>query len=368
MELLKVYRWEFVALVAGMVGAFFYAGVSAATVTLMLCLLEIVFSFDNAVVNAKYLRRMNAFWQKMFLTVGILIAVFGMRLIFPFVVVALAGHIGPFEAISLAMDKGDPHTPGTYGYILNSAHPAIAGFGGTFLLLLFLNFIFDGERETLWLKPIERPLQRIGKLDTAAVLVALASVLFVSQVLVHGHEQMTVLVAGVAGILTYLAVDGLAGAMEAQDEARAEAMGIDEDEVGPSTGQTALLAGKAAFSLFLFLEVMDASFSFDGVIGAFAVTTDPIIIAIGLGVGAMFVRTMTVHLVRTGSLDELVYLEHGAHWAIGSLAVIMLASVRFELPEVVIGLIGITFITASYIASRRLNARTALEEAKHGIA
>ena len=97
-------------------------------------------------------------------------------------------------------------------------------------------------------------------------------------------------------------------------------------KAGPS--QLAKATGKAGFFLFLYLEVLDASFSFDGVIGAFAITTDPILIALGLGlIGAMFVRSLTVFLVRKGTLADYVYLEHGAHWAIGALAVILLVGI-----------------------------------------
>jgi len=108
----------------------------------------------------------------------------------------------------------------------------------------------------------------------------------------------------------------------------------------------------------LYLEVLDASFSFDGVIGAFAITKDIIIIMIGLGVGAWFVRSMTIYLVEKGTLSAYIYLEHGAHYAIGALALIMIASVKFHIPEVITGLIGIAFIGLAFMSSvkhRRLN-------------
>lgn len=94
--------------------------------------------------------------------------------------------------------------------------------------------------------------------------------------------------------------------------------------------------------------MLDASFSFDGVIGAFAITADPIIIALGLGlIGAMFVRSLTVYLVRKGTLSEYVYLEHGAHWAIGALAFILLYSIGTHVPEIITGLIGVALIIAA---------------------
>ena len=102
---------------------------------------------------------------------------------------------------------------------------------------------------------------------------------------------------------------------------------------------------------FLYLEVLDASFSFDGVIGAFAITQDVVIIMLGLAIGAMFVRSLTVFLVRQGTLDEYVFLEHGAHYAIGTLAAIMLISMTHEIPEVVTGLVGAALIGLSVYSS-----------------
>jgi hypothetical protein len=99
------------------------------------------------------------------------------------------------------------------------------------------------------------------------------------------------------------------------------------------------------------------------VVGAFAITSDPIIIAIGLGIGAMFIRSLTVYLVRKGTLSEYVYLEHGALWAIGALAVLLLITIKYEVPEVVTGLIGVAFIGAALVSSIVRNRRTAATEA-----
>jgi len=158
----------------------------------------------------------------------------------------------------------------------------------------------------------------------------------------------TVLTAGIIGLLTYLLVDGL-GQLFAGE--------ADEVESGGSVGASVLAVGKSAFFLFLYLEVLDASFSFDGVIGAFAITADPILIAMGLGVGAIYVRSLTVYLVRKGTLSDYVYLEHGAHWAIGALAILLLFTMDFEIPEVVTGLIGVGFIGAAFWWSVRRNRR-----------
>ena len=107
-----------------------------------------------------------------------------------------------------------------------------------------------------------------------------------------------------------------------------------ELEAAPETGGMTIAVFKAGVFAFLYLEVLDASFSFDGVIGAFAISNDVLVIALGLGIGAFWIRSLTIYLVRAGTLSEYVYLEHGAHWAIGVLAVIMLASVEYHIPEV----------------------------------
>lgn len=355
----RTFGWSFAITIIGLMAAFLYGGVAALTITAILIVLEVSLSFDNAVVNARVLVRMSPYWQKIFLTIGILIAVFGMRLLFPLVVVGVTANLSPATAWRLAMEKGSSEVPGTYGYILHEAHPAIAAFGGMFLLMIFLNFLFE-DKEHYWLGPIERVMGRIGALDGAAILFALATLLGFALVFDEHAEQ--VLVSGVVGLVCYLAVNGLGELFN--DGAELE---IDElDEYGAATGKTTsalvLATGKAAFLLFVYLELLDASFSFDGVIGAFAVTSDPIIIALGLGVGAMYVRSLTIYLVRKGTLSDYVYLEHGAHWAIGALAVLLLLTIRYEIPEVVTGLIGVGFIIAAVAWSVRFNRNEAAKD------
>lgn len=352
----------------GLVLAYFYGGTTGLAVAAILGVLEVSVSFDNAVVNATYLGKLNAFWQKMFLTVGVLIAVFGMRLLFPVVIVCLTAKITPVHAYHLAMNGGSVHTPGTYANLLHAAHPAIAAFGGMFLLMLFLEFIFE-ERELTWLSWLERPLARIGKLDQVGVAVAGIVLVIAANTLAPDGKTSTVLASGIFGLVVYLIVNGLGGLFEAEEDDAGEVPGIHggpeavEQSVSKrSTAQLVGLAGKAAFGVFLYLEVLDATFSFDGVIGAFAITSDPIIIAIGLGIGAMYIRSLTVYLVRKGTLSEYVYLEHGALWAIGALAVLLLITIKYEVPEVVTGLIGVGFIGAAFISSLVRNRRSPAEE------
>ena len=365
---LKTFGWSFAVTAAALIGALVLGGPTALLLVAILCILEISLSFDNAVVNATILVRMNAFWQKMFLTIGILIAVFGMRLVFPLLIVGITASLTPVEVIDLALEGGPVEEKGTYAYALHEAHPSIAAFGGMFLLMLFLTFVFE-DREIRWLTWLETPLAKIGKLDQLAVVVAMIALTVSAEA--FAEEVGTVMVAGTLGIVTYVLVNGLGELFEAegtQDEEELAGVHGDEEDVqksldaGPVTSQTGQnsvgrASGKAAFFLFLYLEVLDASFSFDGVIGAFAITQDIFIIAVGLGVGAMYIRSITVYLVRKGTLGDYVYLEHGAHWAIGALAVILLVSIEHEVPELITGLIGVGFILAAFISSLVRNRR-----------
>jgi hypothetical protein len=272
-----------------------------------------------------------------------------MRLVFPLLIVGITAKLGPVEAFDLALN--DQHR---YHELMNDAYPMIAAFGGMFLMMLFLNFVFE-ERGEKWLPWLEKPLARIGKLDQLAVVVAGGSLALVAWL--TAENPGNVMIAGVLGMVTYILVNGLG---ELFSEAGEDDEDDDEDgdggereaapaKSGPSS--LALATGKAGFFLFLYLEVLDASFSFDGVIGAFAISTDPIVIALGLGIGAMYIRSLTVFLVRKGTLHEYVYLEHGAHWAIGALAVCMLVSIARHVPEWLTGGIGAGLIIAAFVSS-----------------
>ena len=311
---------------------------SAIFITLILAVMEISLSFDNAVVNASVLKHWDKFWKTIFLTVGMLIAVFGMRLLFPIVIVAVTADMSMVDVVNLALNS-----PKEYSAKLIAHHEEIAAFGGMFLLLVFLNFLFD-EKEVMWFTWLERKLARFGKVDAMSVFVAL-TLLMITLQWVADDKKSVVLVAGVLGILIYLATNVLSSLLEGAD---------DDDETTPQVEgkEVAGAIAKGGIAGFLYLEVLDASFSFDGVIGAFAITKDVIIIMLGLAIGAMFVRSMTIFLVEKGTLDEFVYLEHGAHYAIGALAIIMLlATMHIEVPEVVTGLIGIAFIVWAVINS-----------------
>ncbi|MFC9426675.1 DUF475 domain-containing protein [Streptomyces sp. NPDC056987] len=357
--ILKTFGWSFAITAIGLAFAAWQWGWEAFGIVLILSILEISLSFDNAVVNAGILKKMNAFWQKIFLTIGILIAVFGMRLVFPVVIVAISAKVGPIEAVQLAMDN-----PGRYEDLVTDAHPAIAAFGGMFLLMIFLDFIFE-DRDIKWLGWLERPLAKLGKVDMLSVCVALIVLLVAAMTFAtnahtstgYADKSATVLLAGIAGLITYLVVGGLSGYFEDKLEEEEEREQEEEEKAKAEGKQISAvgLAGKAAFFLFLYLEVLDASFSFDGVIGAFAITNHIFWMALGLGIGAMYVRSLTVYLVRQGTLDDYVYLEHGAHYAIGALAAILLITIEHSINEIVTGLVGVILIAASFWSSVRRN-------------
>lgn len=298
------------------------SGTHALLLTLVLSLVEITFSFDNAIINARILSKMSPFWQQMFLTVGILIAVFGMRLLFPIVLIMATAGISAPDVINLVMNH-----PDIYAEKLAHAHPYISAFGGMFLLMLCLGFFFDDDKTIHWIARIEKPLSKRGTwLVYTGICVVLLAI--ITAVPFNTHRPETLL-AGSIGIVTYLLLHLFTKSTES---------------AGLSNG---IKTGFAAFVSFCYLQVLDASFSFDGVIGAFAITQDVIIIAAGLGIGALWVRSITVLMVRKNTLDSYKYLEHGAHYTIGMLAVIFLVGLFVSIPEAVTGVAGLVIIGLS---------------------
>jgi uncharacterized protein len=308
-------------------------------IALVLGVMEVSLSFDNAVVNASVLRHWSPFWQKLFLGLGIVIAVFGMRLLFPLLIVAVATGLGLFDVWTMATTA-----PAEYARHLAANHAEVASFGGAFLLLVFLNFLFDDEKKLHWLGWAEEKAGRHGSAGLA-VLLALCAV-FGAVAMAPATADYGVLAAGVAGVIAYLAVGWISDLLE-----KGEA-----PEDGADVGK---IVARGSIGAFMYLEVLDASFSFDGVIGAFAITSDVVLIMLGLAIGALFVRSLTVFLVYKGTLEQFVYLEHGAHYAIGILALIMFASVEYAIPEWLTGLSGVAFIAVSLWSSLRHQKRQA---------
>lgn len=328
----RIYGFSTTVSVILLVFAFVQTDLTGLLLVLALAALEISLSFDNAVVNARILKRMSSGWQKAFLTVGILIAVFGVRILLPILLVSLAIGSSFGSVVDLALNH-----PEEYGHKLEEAHPMIAAFGGIFLLMIFFDYFLD-SRPIKWIKPVERLLEKIGKLKNAGPLIAIFGLIIASW-LVPEHDKYTVLVAGLTGLWVFMVIHGI--------DKLLQGAGIEQN-----LQKTASATFKAGLIGFIYLEVIDASFSLDGVIGAFAITNKVLLIAIGLGIGALFVRSITLHMLKREVLDNYRYIEHGAHYAIGILALIMLASLKIEVPEVVTGLAGLSIIIVSVVHSR----------------
>lgn len=336
---LRYFRWAFAVTAAGLaLGAFLgwqTTGTLGGMATVfficaVLAVLEISLSFDNAIVNANKLKDMTPVWQRRFLTWGILIAVFGMRVVFPLLIVVIAARVGPVEAVVMAATS-----PEEYARIMREAHLPIAAFGGTFLMMVALSYFFDMEKDVHWIEALERRMADYASVKGVEIALVLALILGFAQLL-QGEARDLFIYAAVCGLLTFLAVEVLGGFLDRSQE-------------------TLEMAAKGGLGAFLYLEVLDASFSFDGVIGAFALTQNLFVIAIGLGIGAMYVRSMTLMLVERGTLSEYRFLEHGAFYAILILSVIMFCQTLVHIPEVITGLGGAALIGVSLWSSIRWN-------------
>ncbi|WP_024791315.1 DUF475 domain-containing protein [Lebetimonas sp. JS032] len=314
---MKYFYFSFIIAVAGLGLAFFVGRFEAVYLTAILAVLEISLSFDNAVVNAKILKTMDKIWQRRFLTWGLIIAVFGMRLIIPILIVAVAADIGIMETVNIALFE-----PDKYESILSNTENLIYAFGGAFLWMVFSDFMFE-KKEIKWIKPIEKTAEKFGRVNNISLMIAI----LIGIIIVYDAKSHTVAIAYFLGILSYSLLKAL-------------------DEYFSTENVKNGLMG------LIYLEILDASFSFDGVIGAFAITSNIILIMLGLGIGAMFVRSLTIWMVEKELLDEYKYLEHGAHYAIGILAFIMFLKIFIEIPEAVTGTLGLILLIAAFVHSK----------------
>ncbi|HEX6462603.1 MAG TPA: DUF475 domain-containing protein [Candidatus Saccharimonadales bacterium] len=316
-------------------------GLNAAFIALLLIILEVTFSFENAVINARVLAHMSHFWQQIFMTIGITIAVFGMRIVFPIVLVAITAYLPTWDVLQLALQR-----PEAYAHHLESAQPVIAAFGGMFLMMVAISYFVLENKENHWLKRSEALLHKLPNHWVTAPVLAFMILLLITLTLGQ-HMWQTIMLAGIVGIFVYIIIHGLVMLMQSRQQ------------IGEGRKE---LVGIGGFMAFLYLELLDASFSLDGVIGAFAITSSVILIAAGLGVGAVWVRSLTVYVVRHKTLAKYIHLEQGAHWAIAILSVVLLLSFVVHLPEAITGSLGVLTIVASLISSLKRNKK-ALKEA-----
>ncbi|KFN39122.1 MAG: hypothetical protein JU82_08410 [Sulfuricurvum sp. MLSB] len=315
---MRYFYSSFAIMALGLIAAYFLGGVAAIYITFLLVILEISLSFDNAVVNAKVLETLDPIWQKRFIIFGIPIAVFGMRLIFPLAIVSFVTEMGMIETLQVAMNE-----PARYESILKTTESTIFAFGGAFLLMVFLDFFFE-ERDIKWVTIVEG--SKFMEKASSVANIELITAIMVGIALGHITQDFGVVLAFMYGVLLH------------------SLLGMLDHFLSSGTV-------KSGIAGFIYLEVLDASFSFDGVIGAFALTSNIFIIMIGLGVGAMFVRSMTIYFVLHKTLSHFRYLEHGAHYAIGILALIMLMKITMHVSEIVTGTIGIGLIAIAFAHS-----------------
>ncbi len=341
---MNYFTGSYIVTAAGLIGAYFWGehvhpgtGWLCVFIAIILGILEVSLSFDNAVVNAMKLEKMTPVWRHRFLTWGIAIAVFGMRFLFPILVVAVFAKLSMLEVTKIALTNVDK-----YAYYLHQTHAPIVSFGGMFLMMLFLHYFFNHKKDVHWIKKIEEPLAHLDHVKSIETILSMLILLVLYDV-VPAEQKLSVVISGLCGILVYLMIDGLTHYLEHHEQMRLAKCA----EGAKCTGLVS----------FIYLELIDASFSLDGVLGAFALSKDIIIITIGLAIGAMFVRSLTIMLVEKKTLARFIYLEHGAHWAIGALAAIMFISTVKEVPEVVTGLIGFGFIAAAFISSVMYNKK-----------
>lgn len=333
----KYFKYDIIFTIIAIIGWGFYGYyvggdvgsiLSTIFIIVVLGLLEISISFDNAIVNAKFLKRLDEKRQKRFLTRWILVAVFGMRILFPIVLVAIFAHVSPREAIHLALSD-----QAQYSAIITSSHHIIAWFGGAFLMMVGLHFFFDQWKDIHRFRRLEKMFVVVGKIKNIESVIVVGVLLVVMQFL-SPWEANQFLVAGLWWVMTYIIINGIGALFWHHD--------------GPDATQ---LVAKAGFTGFLYLEVLDASFSLDGVIGAFALSTDIFVIAAGLGIGAFFIRSFTFYMFDHGTLNSYRYLEHGAFYAIIALALMMILGLLIDLPEVVVGCVGVAFVLLALYSS-----------------
>jgi hypothetical protein len=303
--------------------------VESIAIVLGLVVFEVINSVDNAVVNATVLKTMSVLWRKRFLLIGIITSVFLVRFILPLIIVWISVPNISLPEMFLAF-SGQSNIA---AQAIEIQKPVILVFGGIFLLLLYFHWLFLEKKDTLF-------IERFLKEKYGAWFFAVAAlVLVVVMYLARANSNM--MLAAAIGSATFFLVYGLKETAEKNEER--------------------LLGGGGSLSdlsKFVYLEVLDATFSFDGVVGAFAFTINLLLILIGLGIGALVVRELTIKGIDT--ISKYKYLKNGALTSIGFLGIFMLVeSFGLELPSYLPTIITFTVIGVAFYASYRLLLKTA---------
>jgi len=322
---------------------FYTRDISYVGTAIDLAFVEVSLSFDNAVVNAIKLKEMSGFWRTAFLTVGLLIAVGFMRFFLPLEIVSFFGKLSLHDAYSLAFTNHEKFTS-----ILEKSNDAISGFGGAFLAMVAFKYFIDSEKESHWISIFEIPMTYIHKFAQICELESIHAILVlaVSTALYFSGWSLHFLLAAICGVIAFMVIEIFKTLIELFDSTLEKKENV--------SGVLKLITG--GLGLFIYLEVLDASFSFDGVIAAFAISKNVLVVASGLGVGAAFVRGMTLMLVDTGKMAEYKYLENGAFFAILAIAAFMFTTPMVHIPDTVVAVTSmVVIITAwlhSYVANK----------------
>jgi hypothetical protein len=262
------------------------------TVVFGLCIFEIISSVDNAVVNAHILKNLPEKYRKIFLLWGLLFAVFVVRGLLPFFIVWMAN---PDLGITQVVTATFSNSPQVKEYIEMSKPLLLLG-GGVYLLLVFLSWLFLEEKKYAFL--VEGFIHRQG-----AWFYAFASIITTAIIYFSLKVNPALALASTIGVSAFFITDGFKKNAESQEK-------------------KLMSTAMSAWSKILYLEILDASFSIDGVIGAFAFTVSVPLIILGNGLGAFIVREFTVRGINL--IAKYEYLKNGAMYAIGVLGGIMI--------------------------------------------
>jgi hypothetical protein len=262
-------------------------------VVLGLCVFEIISSVDNAIINAHVLKTMPEKFRKIFLFWGIIFAVFVVRGLLPFLIVWLTNpSLSILQVFSSAFDSS---SSGMVAESLEASKPLLLLGGGSYLFLVFLAWLFLEEKKCVFL--VEKFIHRQG-----VWFYAIASIFTTAVVYFAVNINPILALAATIGVSAFFITDGFKKNAEEKEKE--------------------LMSGNmSAWSKILYLEVLDASFSIDGVIGAFAFTMSIPLIILGNGLGALIVRQLTIKGI--DSISKYAYLKNGAMYSIGLLGAIM---------------------------------------------
>jgi uncharacterized protein len=283
-----------------------------------LIVFEVVNSVDNAIVNAGVLKTMSVLWRKRFLLIGIFTSVFLVRFIFPLIIIWVSVPTISPQDLFLAFTGQNQIA----AEAIEAQKHLVLMFGGVFLLYLSLHWIFLEEKEPLFIERFLKEKQGVWFFGFTAILLLV--------IMYFARSDSGMMLAAAVGSATFFLLYGLKQTAE-------------ESEHNLVKGAS----GMSDVSKFIYLEVLDMTFSFDGVIGAFAFTINLILILIGIGVGALVVRELTIKGIDT--IAKYKYLKNGALTSIGFLGLFMvLEAFCVEMPSylpmvITFGLVGVSF-------------------------